>query len=168
MIISVISSMVVCSIAYILKGGQGDNIFKNWNNVAITKLGNKGLSLLFVIACLSLCSFFVDKINWVDVFLISVAWMGSVSPAVMFTSAVLGDFKESLKDGFVRGSVIGACMALSTGFIWFIPFGWLYGIVAYLGFKLKLTFWKLDAWAWTEVMIGAFCFGIPMGIYLGV
>lgn len=168
--LSVLFFVALFAIAYPLKGGQGDDVFSGWNDWEITRLGDKAMSVLFLAIGLCLYTFFsgenvgITPNVWLSIPVVLIGWLGAISPPVNFTSAVEGDLKQALKDGFVRGSVIGACMALVTGSVIFIPFAWLYGLIAFLGFKYRPSWWRLDSWAWIEVFIGALCFGLPMGL----
>ena len=67
------------------------------------------------------------------------------------------------KKAIQRGTWMGACMTVGTASIPFIYFSLLFVPLAFLALNYAPNK-ILDGWGWSEVAIGAICFGIPMGL----
>ena len=70
------------------------------------------------------------------------------------------------KKAVQRGVFIGACMTTATGYVPFIWFSLAFVPLAWLCLNFAPRKW-LNPWAWSEVAIGAVCYGVPMAMMIG-
>lgn len=192
-----IVSMAWFAFAYAVKGGQGAYFFKNWekenplsHKLSSTLIVSVGLCLATVFYQLNLG---VAPLAWQSVLLVMMGWVLSIAPSLgeeygalmlrpdnyaawmpdIKTVHIFGrkfQWKEGHEYGFKkaiqRGVWIGACMTAVTGYVPFIYFSLAFVPLAY--FCLNYASRKiLDPWAWSEVVIGAVCYGIPFAMMVG-
>lgn len=180
-----ILSIFVFSVLYALKGGSGKTVFHNWNRVrAKNKILNfilDGKKLGFILAWLFIAAMTGDIVL---AFAVAAAWLLSVAPSMGEEHGAIGRWKHSwgdyidysdsfgrlygVKKGIQRGVFIGACMALATGYVPFICFSLLFVPCVYVGQEVYYRITKRDSWVWSEPLIGAVVYGIPVALWLQI
>lgn len=124
----------------------------------------KGDRVLSVIACAVFCYFMgLDM-------LIPLAWLVSIAPSVgeeMGAYIGKGQYIDKgfgkeygIKKGIQRGIFGGAVLTAVTGYVPFIWFSLLWMPLGYVGMNMGEKF-KFNGWAFSEFLIGAFCYGVP-------
>lgn len=173
------------TLAFPIKGGQSDDVLRNWNRVRSRNkffdrlLDGKVLSTLLVVISLSFYTVITQSPVSTTVsdpsqgiLLVSAMWLLSVAPSMGEEYGALlgrkyGSFSTNygIKKAIQRGMWMGACMAFGTGSVLFIPFALLYAPLAYiaLNYAPKKV---LDPWGWSEVLVGFFVFGLPFYLHL--
>lgn len=179
-----IEYLMICSffaLMYALKGGSGKDVFPWW-----TKLRNKNkfTERLLDGKVISTATIFVISMFFtIDIstsLLFSAAWLAAVAPSMGEEHGAIGTsthwwgkyrlsgFGRSygIKKGLQRGVWMGACMALATGYIWYIPFSLLFIPCVFIGQEIYFRLNGSDSWVLSEPLIGAFVFGLPTALML--
>lgn len=185
--ISMLYFTILFAVAYAIKGGQGDDVLSNWNKVrSRNKVLNRLLDGKVLSTALVLigCAFYSiqAQVNLglgsnatISVLFIGIAWLLSVAPSLgeeygsirndlSSQYQLYFDREYGLKKAVQRGVWMGAMMTLATGYVGFIVASFAFVPLAWVSLNYIKGFKPFDAWGWSEVLIGAVCFGLPMGI----
>lgn len=185
---------ILFGVAYAIKGGQGKFIFSNWDeeNPLSHKLSSTIFVFLTVsfVTVFFQVNLGLGNEAWQSIGLFVIAWVISIAPslgeeygAIMGRSDKYAQWMPKLetirlwkwkyqyieghayglKKAMQRGVWIGACMTAVTGYIPFIYFSLAFVPLAYL--CLNHAPRKIfDPWGWSEIAIGAVCYGIPFSM----
>ncbi len=196
MIFKFVLFTILFALAYAIKGGQGKYIFPNWEreNPLSNKLTSTlivFITVAFVTVFLQV-NIGVGQLAWHSVGLFALGWLLSIAPslgeeygAIMARPDKYGEWMPQiksirifgrkfqwveghmygLKKAVQRGVWIGACMTAVTGYVPFIYFSLAFVPLAdlCLNYTPKKIF---DPWGWSEIAIGAICYGVPFSMML--
>lgn len=175
----VILTALVCGLAYAIKGGSMNLVFKNWNAIRNSNkvldavLDGKVLSTV-IILLYSLC--FVEPL---EASILAGAWLLSVAMSMGEEQAAVGDYSGGsgpyldkgfgrtfgVKKAIQRGLVYGVAFTLATQAIIFLPLCLLYVPCVWIGQSLNLLILKHKGWEIAEPIIGAIVIGIGLGLH---
>lgn len=175
--------------AYAIKGGQWDD---NPISHKLASAGSVFITLCFYTVYTQSNLGVLDS-TLLSILAITLAWIVAVSPSVgeeygallgrtdekygkwmpkTKTKRIFGkDFnwieghEYGVKKGIQRGVFMGALMTLATGYIGFILASFTFVPLAWLALNYAPKKY-LDPWGWSEVLIGAVCFGVPFALMM--
>lgn len=170
--------MILFGVAYAVKGGQTDDVLRNWakikkrNNILNFIMGDKLVStvIVFVGMCLATAvnsaSVIPNTPAWLGVVIFCAVWRFVIAPNPKFTELLAGNYGKAFVDLLMRGGLIGICFFAATGHVDYIYGSFSYIFCAILGFKGGEYIGIPNRWGWVEFLIGAFVIGLPTGTYL--